>query len=70
VLGAVKTEFGKFGDVLDKVSEKLDQAQKQISQTGVRSRAISRQLREVEALPAADAGKLLGNDGGGDEEPT
>ena len=70
VLGAVKTEFGKFGDVLDKVSEKLEQAQKQISQTGVRSRAISRQLREVEALPAADAGKLLGNDGGGDEEPT
>ncbi|MES2886283.1 MAG: DNA recombination protein RmuC, partial [Pseudomonadota bacterium] len=53
VLGAVKTEFGKFGEVLDKVSEKLDQAQKQIEQTGVRSRAIQRQLRGVEAMPTA-----------------
>lgn len=52
VLGAVKSEFGKFGEVLDKVSEKLEQAQKQIEQTGVRSRAIQRQLREVEALPS------------------
>ena len=59
VLGAVKTEFGKFGEVLDKVSEKLDQAQKQIEQTGVRSRAIQRQLREVEALPEETAAPLL-----------
>ena len=53
VLGAVKTEFGKFGEVLDKVSEKLDQAQKQIEQTGVRSRAIQKQLRGVEAMPSS-----------------
>ena len=59
VLGAVKTEFGKFGEVLDKVGEKLDQAQKQIEQTGVRSRAIQRQLREVEALPEEAAAPLL-----------
>ncbi len=59
VLGAVKTEFGKFGEVIDKVNEKLDQAQKQLAQTGVRSRAISRQLREVEALPADETDKLL-----------
>nr|WP_199720526.1 DNA recombination protein RmuC [Stagnimonas aquatica] len=59
VLGAVKTEFGKFGEVLDKVGEKLEQAQKQIEQTGVRSRAIQRQLREVEALPAGEAVGLL-----------
>jgi len=52
VLGAVKTEFGKFGEVLEKVGEKLDQAQKQIEQTGVRSRAIQRHLRGVEALPS------------------
>jgi DNA recombination protein RmuC len=52
VLGAVKTEFGKFGDVLDKVKKKLDEASGQIEQTGVRSRAIERQLRQVEALPA------------------
>jgi len=60
VLGAVKTEFGKFGEVLDKVGEKLEQAQKQISQTGVRSRAIERQLRSVESLPVATASQLLG----------
>lgn len=60
VLGAVKTEFGKFGEVLDKVSEKLEQAQKQIEQTGVRSRAIQKQLRGVEAMPVVEAGKILG----------
>jgi len=60
VLGAVKTEFGKFGEVLDKVSEKLEQAQKQIEQTGVRSRAIQRQLRTVEAMPSGlDVDALL-----------
>jgi DNA recombination protein RmuC len=59
VLGAVKTEFGKFGDVLDKVGEKLEQAQKQLEQTGVRSRAIERQLRGVEALPVS-AGAIAG----------
>lgn len=58
VLGAVKTEFGKFGEILDKVGEKLEQAQKQIEQTGVRSRAIERQLREVEALPVPDQATL------------
>lgn len=59
VLASVKTEFGKFGEVLDKVSEKLDQAQKQIEQTGVRSRAIQRQLREVEALPDTATAAVL-----------
>jgi len=68
VLGAVKTEFNKFGDVLDKVQEKLEQAQKQIAQTGVRSRAISRQLRGVEALPGNEAEQLLGNGTSGDDE--
>jgi DNA recombination protein RmuC len=60
VLGAVKTEFGKFGEVLDKVQKKLDEASKQIEQTGVRSRAISRQLRTVQELPSADSERLLG----------
>lgn len=59
VLGAVKTEFGRFGEVLDKVKKKLDEAGAQIEQTGVRSRAISRRLRDVEALPAPDAERLL-----------
>ena len=59
VLGAVKSEFGKFGEVLDKVKKKLDEAASQIEQTGVRSRAITRQLREVQELPTAESQRLL-----------
>ena len=51
ILEKAKTEFGKFGDVLDNVKNKLDQASKQIEQTGVRTRAIERSLRDVEVLP-------------------
>ncbi len=58
ILGKAKTEFGKFGDVLDNVKGKLDQASKQIEQTGVRTRAIERSLREVESLPSGDADRL------------
>ena len=55
LLGAVKNEFGKFGDVLDKVRKKLAEASHQIDETGVRSRAIERQLRNVESLPAPES---------------
>ncbi len=51
ILEKAKTEFGKFGDVLDNVKNKLDQASKQIEHTGVRTRAIERSLRDVETLP-------------------
>ena len=61
-LGAVKTEFSKFGDVLDSVKTKLDQASTQIEKTGVRTRAIERKLREVESLPSDEAQGLLGGD--------
>ena len=61
-LGAVKTEFGKFGEVLDGVQKKLLEASNKIEQTGVRTRAIQRQLREVESLPGEEASKLLGSD--------
>lgn len=59
VLGAVKTEFGKFGDVLAKVKKTLDAASNQIEDTAKRTRAIDRTLREVEALPAEQAARLL-----------
>ena len=59
VLGAVKTEFGKFGDTLDAVQRKLESATKEIERTGVRSRAIERKLRDVEALPAGEAQRVL-----------
>ncbi|MDE2407556.1 MAG: DNA recombination protein RmuC [Xanthomonadaceae bacterium] len=58
ILEKAKNEFGKFGDVLDKVKDKLDQASKQIEQTGVRTRAIERSLREVETLPGEAAAAL------------
>jgi DNA recombination protein RmuC len=60
LLGAVKTEFGKFGDVLIKTKEKLDQASKQIDAAAVRTRSIERKLKDVEQLPAADAVRILG----------
>jgi DNA recombination protein RmuC len=59
VLGAVKSEFGKFGDVLDKVHKKLGEAQKVVDDAGVRRRAMDRQLRKVEALPEAVAHDVL-----------
>jgi DNA recombination protein RmuC len=59
VLSAVKTEFGKFGGVLDKVHKKLDEAQKVVEEAGVRRRAMDRKLRSVEVLPEAEAVALL-----------
>jgi DNA recombination protein RmuC len=60
LLGAVKTEFGKFGDILDKTQKKLQEASNTIESAATRSRAIERKLRTVEELPAEDATKLLG----------
>ncbi len=59
VLSAVKTEFGKFGGVLDKVHKKLDEAQKVVEEAGVRRRAMDRKLRGVEVLPEAETVALL-----------
>lgn len=59
VLGAVKTEFSKFGDVLAKTKKKLDEARNTIESAEVRTRAIDRQLRQVEALPVEESTILL-----------
>ena len=67
LLGAVKTEFGKFAGVLEKATTQLDTVQKSIKDAGVRTRAIERQLKGVESLPGSDAHKLLGADAQGDE---
>ncbi len=58
ILEKAKTEFGKFGDVLDNVKSKLDLASKQIEQTGVRTRAIERSLRDIETLPGETPAQL------------
>jgi DNA recombination protein RmuC len=59
LLGAVKTEFGKYGEVLDKVKKKLDEASNQIDNVARRRRAMDRTLRGVERLSDADADQLL-----------
>ena len=60
VLAAVKTEFGKFGGVLDKVKRQLDTASRSIEETGTRTRVMERKLRSVESLPDDKATELLG----------
>jgi len=59
LLGAVKTQFGKFGDILDKTKKKLQEATNVIDSAGTRSRVIERKLRLVQELPATEASKLL-----------
>ena len=51
LLGAVKTEFGNFGDVLAKTKKKLKEAANTIDQAEVRTRAIERKLRKVQEIP-------------------
>ncbi|MDR0509933.1 MAG: DNA recombination protein RmuC [Rikenellaceae bacterium] len=60
ILGAVKTEFGKFGDVLDRASRQLQSVTNSITDAGVRTRAIERRLRTVESLPQEQTAALLG----------
>jgi DNA recombination protein RmuC len=60
VLGAVKTEFGKFGEALAQTKKKLDEASNSISKAETRTRQLSRKLKSVEALPVGDAEQLLG----------
>jgi len=69
VLGAVKTEFGKFGDVLAKVKNQTQTVLNTLDAAEVRSRAMGRALKGVEALPQDRAQALLpleGSDGNGD----
>lgn len=61
VLGAVKTEFGKFGEVIDRVQRKLQEASNVVDSAATRTRAIERKLREVQELPATEATALLGD---------
>lgn len=63
LLGAVKTEFGKFGVVLEKTSSQLDTVRKSIDAAGVRTRAIERKLRSVESLSSEQSQGLLGDEG-------
>ena len=68
VLGAVKTEFGKFGDVLAKTRKKLDEASNVISSVETRTRVMGRALKQVEAMPDAQTQALLPGDALGEDE--
>ena len=69
ILSAVKTEFGKFGNVLEKLGKQLDTAKKTVDETGRRTRAMGRRLRGVEELPEGETTQLLGLGEGGEEQP-
>lgn len=60
LLGAVKTEFGKFGGVIERVQKKLHEATNTIDDVAVRSRAIEKRLRTVQELPGTHTALLLG----------
>lgn len=69
VLGAVKTEFGKFGGMLEKVQKNLQNAGDQLEEVmGKRTRAIERKLRQVEALPTEESNRMLSLNDLTDEE--
>lgn len=63
VLGAVKTEFGKFAEILAKTKDKLDAVGKTLDEAGKKSGTIARKLRDVEALPDTDE-LLIGTQNG------
>jgi len=68
LLAAVKTEFGKFGEALSAVKDKLDQAARHVDNVAVRSRAITKKLRDVEELPSNPQPLLKDLLGDSDEE--
>ena len=60
VLGAVRTEFGKYNEVVARIGKQLGSAANSVEALGQRTRAMTRKLRDVETLPEADATALLG----------
>ncbi|MDR2638741.1 MAG: DNA recombination protein RmuC [Helicobacteraceae bacterium] len=62
LLGAIKSEFGKFGEVLDRAKRQLQSVANTLDETGTRTKAIERKLRGVEALPVNASRELLSSD--------
>jgi len=63
LLAAVKTEFGRFGEILDKTKRKLDEASSSIESAATRTRQIERKLKAVQTLPAGETPVLLEDPG-------
>jgi len=72
LLAAVKTEWTKYGDILESVHKKLNQAAETVEKAKARSRAIGRKLKDVQELPVGETAALLSismqDDGGGNTE--
>ena len=68
LLGAVKSEFGRFGDILEKTQQKIREASNTIEDAARKSRTIERKLRKVQELPAADTAAMIGDDDADDNE--
>ncbi len=60
ILGAVKTQFGKFGDLLEGVQKKLQESANKIESAKTTSRQIERKLKSVEELPESESKKMIG----------
>lgn len=60
-LGAVKSQFGKFGDLLDATHKKLVESANKIESAATTSRSIERKLRDVEELPSSESVKMIGD---------
>ena len=69
ILGAVKTEFGKFGGVLEKAQKKINEANQELDAlVGTRTRMMLSKLKKVEELPSSDKNPLVGSLGEEEEE--
>lgn len=68
ILGAVKTEFGKFGEVLRKTRKKLEEATNTIDDAGARTRVIERKLKDVQVFPAVEQESFFIEEGLKDRE--
>ena len=69
LLGIVKTEFSKFGDIVEATKKSIDAAAKKFDEVGTRTRAIQRKLRDVEELPLAATAPALLDASSLDDEP-
>ncbi|MBN1497440.1 MAG: DNA recombination protein RmuC [Spirochaetes bacterium] len=69
LLGAVKTEFGRFGDLLDKTHKKLQEASNTIESASKKSRTIEKKLKKVQELPASDTAGMIDFEEEIEEEP-
>ncbi|WP_368744574.1 DNA recombination protein RmuC [Desertibaculum subflavum] len=65
VLGAVRSEFGRYNEVVDRIAKQLNTAAKSVETLGTRTRTMNRKLRDVETLPDEAAQALLGFDANG-----